>query len=481
MIQSTIKSPLTWIVGALALGYALYARYLADVMFGPGNVGVWDLLLETSMSPQYLTFVCLPCWLGISLLMLRKLANPPHLVRFGSGTGALRWISIQGTLRVLLLAAVVLAAASVASAGLPLPSAAAPNTIGSLFRDAGITPVLALGLQLLLVTVVLVVMQALLMVVLIATRRWSAVIVLATAIWVWSVASAVGVVPPSSAASAGWCLDVSGALREPTTAAVAYTVVAVVAAVVVVWVWSIDRRARYQTLEVSPTVVYLVGGFIITALWIAFGSPERQSAFDAVSSALFGVGQTITQLLIFCFVFVGAGVASLVRLLVVSDAERAAQLVRFGSRLRWAVGLAWGEGLRAAAAFAGLLVLAGACYVALGGQDFSQPAVGLGIWLYQILVNGTLQVVVCVWACVLAFTVGSRAWSLGVIAALLIMLIATGGMKFSPLGGGATARLDGGWADVLIATLTLTVTALALGVAFVTAHAGNTLRRKART
>lgn len=206
------------------------------------------------------------------------------------------------------------------------------------------------------------------------------------------------------------------------------------------------------------------GGLFLTAgALVASTEPKELTLFEAITAALWGSTGTYLQFIGTAIVFIGVAY-----LLTVPYAERRdtwmqLELLRYGSNHRWLIAVVRRIALPAAALPIGLSVASTAWYLLLGGRTFTLPTVGLMPWLFQLLVNGALQLLVYVLV-LLTATIGTSNRVGGLAAAAVLLALGFPHRQPQPLLpvqlSGMGYALDG-WRSALPVTATLFVTTTA--------------------
>lgn len=218
---------------------------------------------------------------------------------------------------------------------------------------------------------------------------------------------------------------------------------------------------RTRDTAVGATAVVLVTGGLTAA------APQPLPLFDTISAALLGSEGTYLQFIGTAVLYIGFAY-----LLTLPYSERREtwmqlELLRHGSNARWLTA-AVGRNLVPIITFPiALGALSAGWYLALGGHTFPLPSVGLVPWSFQLVVNGSLQLLVYV-LILLTATIGTsnRIGGLAATAALVALALP----RRQPLPA-LPVQLSGmtyaqhGWASALPATATLLVTIVLISAA----------------
>lgn len=223
-------------------------------------------------------------------------------------------------------------------------------------------------------------------------------------------------------------------------------------------------RARLPGLI---AVVLIVGGLTAAA-------PRSMSLFDTITAALLGSEGTYLQFIGTAVLYIGFAY-----LLTLPYAERRdtwmqLELLRRGSDYSWLTGMLRQSVVPAVMFPLGLGSAAAGWYIALGGRSLATPENGMPPWLFQLVANGALQILVYALV-LLAATMATRNRVGGLAATAVLLVLALPRRQPMPLlpvqlSGMIYAR--GGWASTLpaTATLLLTIALAATGVLLVLQH-----------
>ena len=467
---STLRAPGVVLVAGFALAYAAYWRTSTQSMLGasPG-IGLWDLILESAMSPQFTAFIIFPAWLVFIMSRTGQTVRYPALYRFGTNLAALRQVCRSSITIYLAAVSLVFLTWCVASLGLPFRSSPAGDSAAEFFQSVNLSPGVAYLLQVAILGLALVSIQAVFLSLRLAFHSTALEVAVAGIAFIWVMASSAGKIPADSLANAGFYLSVVGVVRAPGMGAAAIGIVFVTASLSTVFVALLDRRLRGQSVRLNPAwATYCVICVIVLWLLIASSDPLDVNIFGALSYAFHGAGGSIAQHLGPILLFLGYVFLFQIRFSAVRAGIMNLQLIRNGSYAKWSRRILVTEVVRAALFVLALAALGGFLYLCSGGRDLSLPAEGLGIWLYNFLLNGWLQL--CFYLIVCFGTTSFISWPLTGVATLGALLAfatfvsnPTGWMPFSAAGMG---RVPFGWGTVIAGTTSLS-TALILSIAAV--------------
>jgi hypothetical protein len=256
-------------------------------------------------------------------------------------------------------------------------------------------------------------------------------------------------------------MDFGLVLQNPTLGVQALVVEFAAVVVSVSYLRRLDRVARTQTSPSSPLFALLILG-LAAVFTAALATNRGMTAFTAVASVLSGSSGTILASLTSICVWVGFAFVFQLR------AERELggwimlTLVRHGS---------WGRFLRATLstelvrviAYLGCIAVGSfALYFLVGGRNFTTTTPDLTVWVYQFVVNGTLQLAVYVLVTLGAILIfRSRLAGLATVGILATLaLIPTSSNSLVPVQLSRLTLSYGGWPLVAPATLILATTAL---------------------
>ena len=200
--------------------------------------------------------------------------------------------------------------------------------------------------------------------------------------------------------------------------------------------------------------------------------------FDALTVALLGSTGTYLQFIGSSVLFVGYAYLLSLHYADRADGWLQLELLRCGSDGRW-LGRAVRRACLPAAVFPAVLALTGSgWYLLLGGHAAAPPPGGLAPWVYQLLVNGTLQLVVYLLV-LLAATIATPNRIGGLAAAAILFALGLPQrvpLPILPVQLSGMSHSLGGWQSVLSASLTLVVTVIIIAAATLLL-----LRRRRRT
>ena len=449
-----------WAVAAAA-AYAIHQRML---WAGSGaSFGFVDLAVEVVNDPLFVCFGLGAPWCLAFFLASRSL--PPEAVRIRTG-------SLGNTLLVLVRSDVagaavvlfgVLTTCWACSLGLANDVARVPGTVSALLAEVALAPPLGVLIQLPLLLLFLTTMGALLTACWALTGRSAPVGVAATAMLGWLAVSAAGMLPRDSPLSSAFLSSSSLHLERPSGALVALVVLLATGAVLLGVTHLRDRSLRGASRPIAAgwaAYVLLVCSFALVPAGV-----EPESTLSEITGseggglgALFAgpVGALAPRLF---SVLVITGFALAFQLSEIDPGRRVllGELIRFGStraRNRRLGGrllvLAFG-----ASALVTVLVGVEALLRGAPGElaSLADPRTG-----FQLLVNGTLQLVLVAGACsVLSPITGPGAVPAALSAGLAFLPVEA--LPGNPYAVAGLWRTAGGWPSVLQGT------ALALGSA----------------
>lgn len=452
------------IFGAIGLAYALAVR--AQPSSSSDFVGTWDVILGVANSPQFLSFVIVPSWLLMSVVGARKVYSAEFLIRVGSYRAHL-WFLCSTGLRTIFSNLLLLAAAfALASFGLPKESSLAPGSVAAVFLGMNLVPTLALPLQVLLLTLTLITMQAALVALRLVTGKGAIEVIGAISIGAWVLLSVGGLIPAEWPLNSMYFLNLGSWAPAPRLGAAAVALDVAILAVSYVIVLRIDRQALGKRLKFgSPTSTY----FALTATVIVLAMNQARdfsdNFWDALSFAFYGTPGTVSQYVVTMFVFLGYAFVFQLRISSDSKGLSDLQLIRFGSFTKWSSRLLSREVLKLMVFLMCIGLLCAGSFFALGGQNFA-PSPQVAVLIYQFAVNGVLQLtfyltIAFVAACTPELPL---AGTVAIFAILLLGATPFGTTLGSPFGASSLAWASLGWPAVIPSTVSLglgTVAAIA--------------------
>ncbi|WP_375400549.1 hypothetical protein [uncultured Amnibacterium sp.] len=221
------------------------------------------------------------------------------------------------------------------------------------------------------------------------------------------------------------------------------------------------RAAVLRTAVITVAAALVVGGLMAQA------NPRDLSLFDALTTALLGSTGTYLQFIGSSVLFVGCAYLLSLRYTDRTEGWLQLELLRCGTHGRWLV-RAVGRASVTAAAFPVVLALTGSgWYVLYGGRTVTPPSGGLAPWVYQLLVNGTLQLVVYLLV-LLAATIATPNRIGGIASAAILLALGFPQrvpLHLLPVQLSGMGYSLGGWQSTLSASLTLAVTTAAVAAA----------------
>jgi hypothetical protein len=462
------RLPYLYLLFALSAAYALTVRPAA---FSGGTVP--GVVLGTMSSLQLTCIVWLGCWLLASVLTIPDGTAPSRLLRHGSFGRALLTDTGRSAALLGVAAVVTVTGALLGAAGLPLgaPAASASPSFHP-YANAHIPEVAGVIIQVIWLGAALLVVRVLMFTLFLLRPRISTLVVFASAVWVWGTLSVAGPVDlppfigPSIYFDAANAIGIVGTLTVPLVAGtLLFTGCAITTR-------ALGRRTFRRVAIPAPWLIYGAAVILSVAVMVAQAKPSAVSLGATVTVVLYGAEGTILQYLVGALIYIGFAYLVLDGFMVARAGWIPLLLLRYGSTMRWF--RRWFTRHIGASLFlsVALLVLLGCAYVAEGGQSFTiAPAV-----VYQVLVNGTLQLVVYVLAVFLAVAVtGSRVAGLVVIGVALVLRPPQAGFgPWVPVQAAATSLVS----EAVTVTTALTVTcAAALASSFVLIHRRPTLER----
>ena len=467
-------------IGLLGLGYAIYARAFMNPT-SLARIGLWDVLLQAVLTPQFVSFVVLPVWFIMIILRGYRSVEPLRLLRYGS--------SLRAAVAELLLSArvywagviVTILACVVASVGLPV-LATGESGASEILRASGILPVIAVLLQAVLLFCTLEVLQLLLTASRLSLHRATLDAVLAIGIWLAAISSAVGFTPAGSLLDFSPYLNVIVLVQHPETivrVAIAITIVTAVAIIILI---ATDQRVQAGSRTDCLNVTILLALIALPLIAVASESASGSSLPSAIEAPWRNAGDTITGFLSYMSVLTACSLRLQFRF---DDAMKIldSYLIRAGTRSRWrriflVRGLVEGTAIWAVAASASALLA-----LILRGPGIDVPPGGWGIWLYQFVLGGLLQVsFTIVWTFVgvqlLHVEYAGPIVLAGLFAATFVFSSPSG---WSPFSAAAMVRVADGWPGPLQGTLAVLVGIAVLLLVLVVGDRLLSVSRKVRT
>jgi hypothetical protein len=463
--RDVILRPGSVILAALALGYGIYARVLA-VESRPLALplGLWDVVLESAFSPQILTFVVIPAWLFYIVVHNRNSFAALRVVAWGGYYRALRGETLKSAKTYLIWAGTFVLIWAIASVGLPLEASPTAESVSSIFSQLSLPPAFAVICQVAFVGTVLLILQMAVGALRLLTQKKVWEIVFAICALSWVAFSTFDVIPSSSLLSASHVLDFAKAVADPITSAVAFVLLVATAAGLSLIVWT--REPRSEARELLPLAVFPSIVAATLALAVLVTAPRGGSLFETLTSVYYGSGGTAVQLLSSVLLGLGFAYIFFLRMANLNRGMIGPMLIRYGSagRLQWAEFSS--QCLRAALFAASTAIFCGFLYFLAGGRELTPPPQGAAIWAYNLLINGTAQLVFYVaWTQSIAQWFRSKLAGAVGLGALLVVGAFAPGSWFQPVGAAGMSHVAEGWPAVISITILLCACTVILVVA----------------
>jgi hypothetical protein len=471
-VGRALRSPGMVAFGVLAAAYG--------VVIGPSERagaafsidGVLSITAHTSTSPQFESFVVLPAWMLYLVGRSHYSLGDIRRIRHGSywrsavancgaglaviGAGAMVTV-LASACSTLILGGRSPARGEFASAGSTTPSSIFECALVVLCEFAALAlalTILELGTEALAAR----------------GRRPIPVVAVLLSVWIWGALSASGFVPSDSLSCMNEYLSVGLASRFPGLAFEALVVELGVGIAFAAFIRTIDSRtiARSPARSAIPLVTALA--LVASCSLTLTGSGEAShSVFVATSFLLSGSSGTIVTALVAIVVYVGYAFAFQSRARRELDGWAPLALIRHGSMGRFVRSTMTAETVRVVAYIGGIAACSIVAYVIVGGRDFAAGGIDVGLWTYQLVANGVLQVLVYVLITLGALLhTGSRLAGLaivGVLAALVAAPLPSNALV--PIQLSRQSSVSEGWPFVLGASGVLIGTLVVLYAALV--------------
>lgn len=416
---------------AVVLGYFYFNRsvLIAEIRNSPlVIVNIWDVGLRQIGDPRLITFVVLTAWLIYVLTRVAIDYEPLRLLRHGGYKATL----IAGLTRSAALLTVgiliVVIAAAVLSIGFPFGSdwSAAARSFSPLaldsrpFVEAGIPPVVGLVIQIFQTAVALLAIHVALTVLHILSGRMWVTATAATVMWLWATLASSGLARPGSLLNFGYYLDAKSVIGTAILPFV-YLILGGIIIGGLVAVQAKDRARNSGSIPWSSPWFWYVGLSLVLVSLSTLGAAQPAS-FEGLLSAVFaGRGGTITDYLVYSFVFIGYAYCFLVRRTQIASGGPTLQLIRHGSYVRWATRLFRREVIVIPLVLSfSVVVVVAVAWVTAG--RIPEMTVGAPVAAYNLVVNGSLQILLYLIVIFIAASVTGT--ELAGIAAAAILVVA---------------------------------------------------------
>ena len=453
-----LTSPTALFLAAITVGYGFYNRSFL-LSTGTGTLGQAQLILSDATNPKFVVFAVLTLWLLYVLAQTRLLMDYPVLIRAGSYR-ALVVASCANSLRSFAtMGSLVVLCWIVTSLGLPFDGSlsASDGKPISVLTDNGIPWVVALILQLLLLTIFFTVLNLLFVTLRLTIAKVAVEVAVAGGIWVWSIISTAGFVPLSSPLNAGYSLNIDLFASSPITGVSAFSLVFAVVAGCVIAIFVRDQTRMFSAFWKSGWLTYsaLVGVVMIVSALTFHGS---DSPFSLLDVALAGSGGTVLQYLSSALIMLGYVFVIQFRANQQQDFHLL-EIIRHGSFAAWACHVFLLETRRATIFLLSLFAAGVLIFFMTGGRSLSALSSGTGLWLFQFFINGLLQILFYV-ALIFAanWSTGAPIAGLVTIAALVMIgAVQTTPHLWIPVQLSGTALARSGWPSVANISITLVI------------------------
>jgi hypothetical protein len=428
----------------------------------------WNVvLLATLTSPQFLGLVVLGAWMLYLTATPGTSMTPMVQIRTGSHVATMARSVRKGIAAIgVALIAVTLGTGvtSVLTYG-QQPAGVTDGGAAGFLASLGIPPLVGVMLAVGLVVLALVALQALFIAVRLASGGAIAERLIALAVFLWGAASAAGFVAFGSLTDASSYLDVVIQLQHPATGIGAIAVMVLVATGGFLVAHRADRIVRFCQVDVAAPlpVLVLITDVVVWGSMIANGS-GRRAILPTTQDVLAGSGGTILALLLSVMIFAGYAFVAQLRARDALVGWDSLLLIRHGHVHKWVWHEVRAETARAVAFMGALLLSLPVVYFLSGGTHLLSQSQDLEKFLYLLVVNGSLQLVLYSTVSAGAVIIGSGTTGLAVVGVIVIAQgLPIGSSPWIPVQATASERLLGGWIPLFTTTAGLIVaTGLAL-------------------
>lgn len=459
-----ISGRIIWsvVIAGLGAGYGLFDSQFRSTGNDPG-ASIWGLALEVATDFNFVAFGLLPTWLVYLVAYKPSTHSLPSQIRHGSHR-AVFVSSIANSTRALALQITIL---SVTWLGLGFGQLVLGGGRGhgrfpaeTFFIESGVPPLAAFVLQVGLILALFCTIRIVLEAVSLHARRPFVRVMLAGGIWMWCALSAGGtMIPSGSLVSFETYSNVGLLLRSPGLALATVAVLLAIAAGSILSVAALDWRVKGD-YEIPTKTTAAFGAAIVL---IGMVSIDMDVASLPISTALervmAGANGSFIGVLVWIAIFGGYAYLFLLRIRGETGGWEHLILIRFGSQLRATKQIIVDESARIVSLFGFIGVCVVTWYLILGGNDFAEPISGWYVFLFQFLVNGSLQLLLLVVAvyCVTRILEQNIAGLIVVGCIAVIGAVPTEAPFSSPVYLSALRLASAGWPLVLSATLILLI------------------------
>ncbi|MEO6982605.1 MAG: hypothetical protein ABI072_05765 [Edaphobacter sp.] len=466
-LKRTLFSPAAALFVLIGLVYGIHVRQTAPLAVP----GVWDVLISVVTSPAVLVYVMLPAWLLYSVLASRFRFETAQLVRYGSYIVAWRSSLLSACKIYFSVALFWVLALYLSSIGLRLQQTGLGDPLSKLFRDAGLNPALVVLLQACFLAIPFLAIYAIVVVVRLVTGAAIFSVVLAIVFFLWVAASERGAIGLNPIVNASNYLQAETIVTSPPTA-----IGVVIGSLVIVLASAfasveLDRRHQRRGIQFD-NAWFLFWAISVVILTLAMRStiPSKSAYTESLAIIFIGNSGTILQNMISLFIYIGSSFMLAYRLSKAGEGWRDLQLVRYGSTVKWTRAQLHKIAPRILMTLAIVTLICAAAYSSYGGRFLESEKLSLAAAAYQLFVNGFLQAFLFAQICLYAFTLrGLKAPALTAVALLLVFSsIPMSPDSWWPFGAASFAKFEVGYSSIIVSTISLGVTNLAVGSAYFT-------------
>jgi hypothetical protein len=403
-IVRTLQSPGAVVFGILCSAYGVVVESGTGADFGtrPGVAisidGILQLAADTSTSAQFEAFVVLPAWLLYLVGRANYSLGDPRRIRLGS-----HWRTAAANCR---NGFATMTAAGLAAIGGWIVAAlilAARTNPPSARTSVSTAPTVSWGCCMLMLVCEFIALSVALTVMELVLEALDAggcgivpKVALAACIWLWGALSASGLLPVDWTLGLNEYLDVAEAWRSPGLLVEVLALEVLTASACIAWLRSRDRVSGWQAAHAGLAIAGALGFVSLSAVAMTSTGATAEPAPKAVAFLLSAGSGTPSTALLSVIVYAGYAVAFQLRAGRELGGWAPLALIRYGSTPRFIRGTLGAETVRIVAYVGCVGAASVVVYIVAGGRDFATGSTDLGLWTYQLLVNGVLQVLVYV-------------------------------------------------------------------------------------
>jgi ABC-2 type transport system ATP-binding protein len=468
VLRYTVLSPLFWLSFAIAVVYGLNAR--AELT----TPGLWEVVLQVSLSSAIFGFAVLPLWLAFSIGHNRWRGRAEFLIRHGSCARAWWSAVLDATAHWCALVFAWIVGLYLSAAGLPpavprFPRAGDTGPIPDALAHS-IHPLWILLGQLALETVFAIAIAALLRALELWHHATISQLALAFVLFAWFGVGASGAFPDDAAYNLTRYVQVRLILTEPRSAALAVCGAVIVVAIIALAMRVADRAM----LQAGPSrwVNILTLHWAISAVIIAVRMAENSGLPPerAAVVSLAGNAGSAIDAIVWSFIYVGMAAVLVVSRSPASRELWELELLRAGSLPAW-VAATFRRDAPVIMAFNLTVAVPGIlAYFAFGGTGIAIPLDAVLV-AWTLIVGATLHAWLVTGVAIVGLMVarnGAGAQTSGgafggVVVVFLCSLIPQEPSTWWPFGAANLARVEFGATTVLAGNVAMIVAIVVVG------------------